>query len=198
MNKAVFRLVQLIVIIGLFSFTMVNDAPEWSIGKTHSKIGFSVTHFFTPVEGYFNDYEGSLKFDPENLGGSSASFTVKVASVNTDNEKRDKDLISNSFFDADKYPEMKFVSTSFSKTDDGYVVKGDLTVKDVTKSVEVPFQVLGVGPHPRRQSTLIMGIKGSFKINRNDYEVGTGNWAATAVVGGEVTINILLEASRNK
>ena len=198
MNKPLLRIVQVALILTFFSFTSIQDAPEWKIGKSHSKIGFSVNHFFTPVEGYFNDYEGSLKFDPENLAGSSANFNVKVASVNTDNEKRDSDLKSDSFFNVEKFPEMKFTSTGFSKTDEGYVVKGNLTVKDVTKPVEVPFQVLGVGPNPWKKNSLIMGIKGSFKINRNDYGVGTGNWAATAVVGGEVTINVLLELNRDE
>ena len=198
MNKPLLRIVQVALILTFFSFTSIQDAPEWKIGKSHCKIGFSVNHFFTPVEGYFNDYEGSLKFDPENLAGSSANFNVKVASVNTDNEKRDNDLKSDSFFNVEKFPEMKFTSTGFSKTDEGYVVKGNLTVKDVTKPVEVPFQVLGVGPNPWKKNSLIMGIKGSFKINRNDYGVGTGNWAATAVVGGEVTINVLLELNRDE
>ena len=198
MNKPLLRIVQVALILTFFSFTSNQDAPEWKIGKSHSKIGFSVNHFFTPVEGYFNDYEGSLKFDPENLAGSSANFNVKVASVNTDNEKRDNDLKSDSFFNVEKFPEMKFTSTGFSKTDEGYVVEGNLTVKDVTKPVEVPFQVLGVGPNPWKKNSLIMGIKGSFKINRNDYGVGTGNWAATAVVGGEVTINVLLELNRDE
>ena len=197
MNKTFLTIAQALLIGTLLSFTTTNEeAPSWSIDKSHSKIGFEVTHFFTPVEGFFNEYEGTLNFDPENLEGSSASFTVKVASVKTDSEKRDKDLQSGNFFNAAKFPEMKLVSTGFEKNNDGYVVKGNLTIRDVTKAVEIPFNVLGIGAHPMKKGKILLAIRGGLKINRNDYGVGTGNWAATAVVGDEVMINIILEANR--
>ena len=169
MNKTFLTIAQALLIGTLLSFTTTNEeAPTWGIDKLHSKIGFEVTHFFTPVEGFFNDYEGNLSLDPDNLEGSSASFTVKVASVKTDSEKRDNDLQSGNFFNAAKFPEMKFISTGFSKTDDGYVVKGNLTIRDVTKAVEIPFKVLGIGEHPMKKGKMLLAIRGGLKINRND------------------------------
>ena len=197
MNKTFLRAVQVVLLVFLFSFTTSNlQAPIWAIDTSHSKIGFEVNHFFTPVVGYFNDYKGELNFDPSDLNGSSVNFVVNVASVKTDSEKRDNHLQSGDFFDAEKFPEMKFSSTSFSKTDDGYIAKGELTIKETTKSIEIPFKVLGLGNHPMKSGTLMLGIKGEFTINRNDYGVGTGSWAATAVVGEEVTIKIIIEAHR--
>jgi len=197
MNKSFLRTAQVVLVGLLFSFTTSNlEAPNWNIDTSHSKISFEVNHFFTPVEGYFNDYIGELNFDPSDLEGSSVNFTVKVASVKTDSEKRDNHLQSGDFFDAEKFPEMKFSSTSFSKTDNGYIAKGNLTIKETTKSVEIPFKVLGMGNHPMKKGTLMLGIKGGLTINRNDYGVGTGSWAATAVVGEEVTIKVIIEANR--
>jgi len=197
MNKTFLRTTQVALLALLFSFTTSKVAgPAWNIDTSHSKIGFEVNHFFTPVEGFFNDYKGALNFDATDLEGSSVNFTVQVASVKTDSDKRDKHLQSGDFFDAKKYPEMKFVSNEISKTDDGFVAKGNLTIRDVTNSVEVPFKVLGTGPHPMKKGVEIIAIKGGLKINRNDYGVGTGSWAATAVVGEEVTVKIIIEGNR--
>lgn len=197
MNKSFLSVIQVMFIALLISFTTSEKlAPGWTIDKSHSKISFEVNHFFTPVEGYFNDYKGELNFDPEDLDGSSVNFTVKVSSVKTDSDKRDNHLQSGDFFDAKKFPEMKFASTGFSKSGNSYVVAGNLTIKDVTKSVEIPFDLLGMGDHPFKKGHKLIALKGGLKINRNDFGVGTGSWAATAVVGEEVTVKIVLECNR--
>ncbi len=197
MNKIFLRTSQVILVAFLFSFTSTKIvAPTWNIDTNHSKISFEVNHFFTPVEGYFNDYKGELKFDPTDLEGSSVNFVVQVASVQTDSDKRDKHLQSGDFFSVEKFPEMKFVSTSISKADEGYIITGRLTIKDVTKTIDMPFEVLGIGDHPMKKGNKIIALKGGLKINRNDYGVGTGSWAATAVVGEEVIIKVVIEANR--
>ncbi len=197
MNKTLLRTAQIAFVSLLLSFTTTKvSAPVWNIDNSHSKISFEVNHFFTPVEGFFNDYKGELRFDENNLKGSLVSFTIQVASVKTDSEKRDKHLQSDDFFDVKKFPEMKFVSTGITKTDKGYVAKGNLTIRDVTKLVKVPFKVLGKGNHPMKKGVEIIALKAGLKINRNDYGVGTENWAATAVVGDEVTIKIIIEGNR--
>jgi len=177
--------------------TISAKAQEWNIDKNHSSVSFEITHFFTPVKGNFRDFTGELSFDPDNLANSSASFTVKISSVDTDNDKRDSDLESGNFFEAGKFPEMNFKSSQFMVGDAGYLIIGSLTIKNVTKEVEIPFKVLGIGMHPSKKGRQIMGIKAEFSINRNDYGVGTGNWTATAVVGDEVQITVILEANRN-
>lgn len=199
MNKTFLKTAQVVLVGLLFSFTTSTiEAPSWKISGSHSKIRFEVTHFFTPVEGSFNDYTAELIFDPADLDNSSVNFNVKVASVKTDSDSRDKHLQSEDFFNTEKFPEMKFESTSISKHKKGFIAKGNLTVKDITKSIEVPFKVLGMGDHPKREGVVMMGIKGEFKINRNDYGVGTGDFVATTVIGDEVSVTIILEASRKK
>lgn len=191
--------IKIMVLGTLLSFTTLTvKAPGWNIDKNHSTFNFEITHFFTPVQGTFKDFNGELFFDPNDLATSSANFSVKVSSVDTNNDKRDDDLRSEHFFEAEKYPLMKFVSSSFKNDGDSYVITGNLTIKDVTKEVKVPFKVLGLGQHPMKKNKVITALKGEFTLNRNDYGVGTGNWAATAVVGDEVKVSILLEASRNK
>jgi polyisoprenoid-binding protein YceI len=182
----------------LLSFTTISaQAPEWNIDESHTSINFEVNHFFTPVAGSFKDFEGGLSFDPDNLEGSTASFTVQIASVETDNVKRNNHLLTGDFFDTKKFPEMKFSSTSFTKDGDNIMLNGKLTIRDVTKDVKVPVKVLGLGQHPMKKGKLLTAMRAEFSINRNDYGVGTGSWAATAVVGDEVNISVLLEANRN-
>lgn len=189
-----------IIALGLFmSFTTYEaQAPEWNIDNSHTSISFEVNHFFTPVAGSFKDFEGNLSFDDENLEGSSAIFTVQIASVETDSDKRNGHLQSEDFFDAKKYPEMKFSSTSFTINGDDYILNGELTIRDITKDVSIPVEILGLGDHPMKKGKLITAMRAEFSLNRNDYGVGSGSWAATAVVGDEVKISVLLEANRNK
>lgn len=199
MNKQMLNLSKVIVL-GLFlSFTTIDaNAPTWNIDNNHTSISFEVTHFFTPVAGSFKDFDGALNFDPENLAGSSADFTVQIASVETDNDKRNGHLQSEDFFNTKKYPEMKFRSSSFTKNGDSYTLNGNLTIRDISKEISIPIKVLGIGEHPMKKGKLITAMRAEFSLNRNDYGVGSGNWAATAVVGDEVKVSVLLEANRNK
>jgi polyisoprenoid-binding protein YceI len=189
-----------VLLIGLFfSFNTIEaEAPVWNIDDNHTSISFEVTHFFTPVAGSFKEFEGALNFDPENLAGSRADFIVQIASVETDNEKRNNHLQSADFFDVKKFPEMKFKSSSFTKEGDNYTIFGQLTIRDITREISIPVNLLGLGDHPLKKGKLITAMRAEFSINRNDYGVGSGSWTATAVVGDEVKIRILLEANRNK
>jgi polyisoprenoid-binding protein YceI len=183
----------------MFSFTTSTiQAPTWKISGSHSNVSFEVNHFFTPVQGHFSDFKGELSFDPADLETSSVSFTIQAASIKTDSDGRDKHLKSGDFFNAEKFPEMTFKSTSISKKGKGFIAKGDFTIKGITKSIEVPFKLLGMGDHPSREGVVMIGIKSEFTINRNDYNVGTGDYIATTVISDEVTITVALEGSRKK
>lgn len=174
-------------------------APSWTIDKTHTSVNFKVNHFFTPVSGSFEDYTVDLKFDPKDLKGSSVDVVIKVKSVNTKNEKRDGHLQSEDFFNAEKFENITFKSTTLEKTGENtFVAKGKLTIKDTTKDFELPFTFLGMADHPWQQGTLVAGMSSSFVIKRNDYGVGTGDWVATAVVGDDVSVDISVEVTRKK
>ncbi|MEX0811674.1 MAG: YceI family protein [Chitinophagales bacterium] len=191
----------LAVLLTVFVAFSVNaqKATKWEIDKAHTSVNFSVGHFFSTVTGKFKDFEGEFHFDPDNLKASSAEFTVFIKSVDTDNEKRDNHLQSKDFFDAETYPKMTFKSTKFEKkSDKEYIVHGELTIKDVTKKVSIPLKITGQMEHPMMKGTLILGVDIKTSINRTDYGVGTGDWAATMVVGDEVEIHIPMELNRKK
>ena len=185
-------------------FTNISNNQElkptaWTIDKAHSNISFEITHFFTPVQGNFHDYSSEIYFDPQNLEESSISVDIMVNSIDTDKKKRDNHLQSGDFFNAEKYPEMSFESSSITKTGDNtFVAKGELTIKDTTKDFELPFTLLGMRDHPMKENAKLAGIKSNFSLDRTDYGVGVGDWAATTVVGDEVNVSLALELNAQK
>ncbi|MBN2663198.1 MAG: polyisoprenoid-binding protein [Bacteroidales bacterium] len=175
------------------------DATMWKIDKSHTSVNFSINHFFSSVPGKFTDFDGMIHFDPNNLKGSKADFSVAINSINTDDAKRDKHLQSKDFFDAETYPKMSFQSTKFEKkSDKEYLIHGKMTIKDVTKNVVLPMKITGEMEHPMMKGTIILGVVIDTTIDRTEYGVGTGNWAATMVVGDEVKIHIPMELNRMK
>ena len=177
----------------------VANAPKWTLDRAHSNLTFSIRHFFTPVVGKFKAYTVDLNFDPTNLASSSINVEVDVNSVDTENDSRDGHLKTADFFDSATYPKMTFKSSSIRKTgDNSFVAKGKLTIRNVTKDIEMPFTLLGVQDNPRNPNAQIAGFESSFKLNRLDYGVGSGDYISTAVIGNELTVNIFLEVNRTK
>lgn len=173
----------------------------WTVDADHTTVGFSVKHFFTPVEGQFDDFEVDLQYDAENPSASTVSARIAVASVNTNNDRRDQHLMSGDFFEAEAHPAITFESTSVrADGDQGLVATGDLTIKGVTREVELPITLLGIQDIPAEMQEMLGGAQriasfhASLSIDRGDFGVGTGNWAATLVVGGQVDIDIAVEA----
>ncbi len=167
----------------------------WNLDKPHTKVGFSVMHMaVTEVEGKFNDFEGSITSKSDDFNGADVSFTAKVASVDTDNERRDTHLKSDDFFNAEKFPELKFTG-KIVKEGNAYKLKGDLTIRDVTKPVT--FDVVYNGSIDTGR-----GIKAGFKvngrINRPEYglkfnaALGTGD----LVVANDVDLIIKVEVNK--
>lgn len=168
---------------------------NWSIDKVHSKIGFSVSHMVvSETEGSFKDYSGTVVSKSDDFNGAEVSFTAKVASINTENERRDGHLKSPDFFDAEKFPEITFKGT-LVKEGNKYKLKGNFTMKGVTKPVE--FDVTYGGSIDTGR-----GVKAGFKltgtINRQDYGVTWANKLASgeAVVGDEVQLTIKVELDK--
>ena len=182
----------------IFAITSVAmSADVFEIDKAHSRVGFAVKHMvISTVRGEFTDYSATILFDENDVTKSSIEGTINVASITTGNERRDNHLRSGDFFDAEQYPEIKFKSEKVVKTDDGYVMHGDLTIRDVTKKVDIPFKVTGIIDDPWGNRRV--GIEASLTINRFDFGV---SWNQTLdkgglVAGKEVDIELLLEATR--
>src|SRR3954468_9585465 len=125
------------------SFTALTGS--YTLDPSHTRIGFVARHaMVTKVRGSFNEFEGTATVDGDNPADSSVRVTIKAASIDTRNAQRDAHLRSNDFLALDEYPEMTFVSTSVVPVDETtFVISGDLTIKDVTKPVTVPFTFEG-------------------------------------------------------
>src|SRR5687768_2722265 len=105
-----------------------------AIDATHSNVEFAVKHMMiTTVKGRFGDVSGTVTVPGS--GEPSVDVTINAASIDTRVEARDNHLKSGDFFDVEKYPTLRFVSTKATRTDDGYSLAGNLTIRDVTRPV---------------------------------------------------------------
>jgi polyisoprenoid-binding protein YceI len=153
-------------------------AVSWFLNPEQSAVSFKIKNFGRNVDGSFKGMKANIKFDEKNPQNSAIEASVDVNSINTGINKRDKDLKSPKYFDAAKYPEIRFKAKSFSKTAKGYLATGDLTIKDVTHQVELPFTFENQGKH---------GVfHGTLSLNRLDYHVG----GKSRILGDHVDVEI--------
>lgn len=158
----------------LLSFT-VFDGPTWKADSVHSRFGFSVNHLgIANFNGSFKEYQLTVTGNTADLTGATVDLTATTASISTDNEMRDKHLKSADFFDAEKYPQFTFKSTSFKKAKGkDYTVTGDLTLHGVTKSVVLTATVVGTTVHPQSKKDMV-GLRVTGVIKRSDFGIGAG------------------------
>jgi polyisoprenoid-binding protein YceI len=157
----------------------------YTLDTAHSRIGFVARHaMVTKVRGAFNEFTGSAVLDGANPANSTATVTIKAASIDTRNEQRDGHLRSNDFLAMDEYPEITFVSTSARQTGPSeFELTGDLTIRGVKRSITVPFTYEGAATDPF--GNFRVGFEGAVTINRKDYGV---TWNA-ALEGGGVLVS---------
>ena len=173
-----------------------NTVKTYNIDKSHSEVTFQVRHLITKVRGHFEDYAGSIEFDAANPANSKVNVTIQVASIDTKEPQRDGHLKSDDFFSAEKFPTITFVSTSITpKGGEDFEVQGDLTIRDVTKSVVLPVTHLGTAKDP--WGNLKLAFEGETTINRKDFGL---NWNAALETGGflvgdEVKIGLQIQAA---
>ncbi len=164
---------------------------DYALDPTHTRIGFVARHaMVTKVRGAFNEFEGTAVLDFADPSRSSATVSIDVASIDTRQAQRDEHLRTNDFFDAPAFPQITFTSTSARKVDDeSFVLAGDLTIKGVTKPVEITFEHTGAAKDPWGNTRV--GFEGTTTLNRSDYGV-TFN-AALETGGVLVSDKIVLE-----
>ena len=156
-------------------------AGNYSVDTTHSSIGFVARHaMITKVRGAFNEFTGEAVVNGANPGESSVKVVIDVNSIDTRQEARDAHLRSADFFDIEKYPNITFVSTKVEATDDDEVeITGDLTIKDVTRSVTIPFEFNGAATDPFGHERI--GFEGKVDVSRADFGL---TWNAALETGG--------------
>lgn len=180
----------------VFIITSAASQTGWKIDPAHSNVEFTVTHLIiSEVTGRFTEFEGVLTQTKEDFSGSSIDATINVKSINTDNEKRDKHLLTPDFFNYEKFPTITFKSASFkSNGKNKFKITGDLTINGITKPVtlETTFK----GETKDSYGNTRVGFKALTSINRFDYDV---KWNAPLETGGlvvgktvDITLNIQL------
>jgi len=182
----------LILVSALAAFS---QTQLFNIDPVHSSAQFKVKHMLvSTVVGRFTDISGTVLYDAQDPTKSKVDAVIKTTSVNTDNNMRDGDL-KNNYFEVEKYPEMKFSSTKIEKRGDQWVATGPLTIKDVTKTVEIPFDVTVANS----QRGPALGASATFKVNRDDYHVAkAGMMDNGATVGKDITIELNIEGHAPK
>ena len=170
------------------------EVERYELDRSHTNIGFVVRHLgVSNVRGKFNKFDGEILLDTEDITKSSVRVTIDVASIDTDNERRDNHLRSEDFFEVARFPGITFVGKRVEKMGQQLVVHGDLTIRDVTRQVAIPFELSGPVNVGRGQKKL--GAEGSITINRFDYGLKWNRMTeAVAVVGPEVRIDLQVEA----
>lgn len=172
------------------------EAGDLEIDLQHSTISFKVRHLFTKVQGRFNEFSGSIAIDEENLAASSVAASIRVESIDTNVEARDKDLRSERFFDVAKHPTIEFESSEITHVSGkaGRIV-GTLTMHGVSREVVLEAEFLGSGKDP--WGNVRYGFTASTTVNRKDYGM-TWNEVVEAggvLVGEEIEIQLDIEAT---
>lgn len=154
---------------------------KWAIDPTHTEIGFKVKHMmFTNVSGKFNAFDATIENDDDHFETSKINFSAEINSVDTNNLDRDNHLRSADFFDAENFPKLSFESTEIKKISEGeFKIIGDLTIKDVTKSVQLDAEYSGLMTDPWGNTKTGLSVTG--KINRKEFGL---TWNAALETGG--------------
>ena len=153
---------------------------KWILDPIHSELEFKVKHLMiSTVTGKFNEFTAELETDTEDFSDTKVSFEAQVASIDTHNTDRDNHLKSGDFFDAEKYPTLKFESASLGKEGDDYVLNGNLTIKDVTKPAKLKVEFGGIATDPWGNVKAGFTLEG--KIKRAAFGL---TWNAALETGG--------------
>jgi polyisoprenoid-binding protein YceI len=164
------------------------------IDRSHSQASFQVRHLLSTVRGRFTTFEGTIAMDAAKPEASSVTFTIDAASIDTDNNDRDKHLRSSDFFDVENHPTITFTSQKIKATGkDTYAVTGMLTMRGVAKTITLPVTYLGAAKDPWGSTRA--GFTTAITLNRKDYGI---NWNKALdngglLLGDDVLVTVELE-----
>ncbi|WP_229055069.1 YceI family protein [Aeromicrobium sp. Leaf350] len=167
----------------------------WNLDPTHTEIGFSVRHLMSKVRGKFETFEGSL-VTAEDVTASKVTVEVDLSSIATGTADRDNHLRSSDFFDVETHPKMTFTTNGVTqKSDSEFVVNGDLTIKGVTKPLELAVEFLGEGGDPWGGTRV--GVEATGEISRKEFGIDFNipvAGADKAMIGDKISLTINAEA----
>ena len=166
--------------------TQSQNEQTWALDPSHSEIQFKVKHLvISTVTGYFRRFDAKVTTPGEGFANAKIEFTADIDSLDTNNEQRDGHLKSDDFFGVENFPQLKFVSSSFTPLNgDAFQLVGDLTIKGVTREVVLQAELGGEATDFYGNQKAGFEING--KINRKDFGL---NWDAVTEAGGVVVSN---------
>ncbi len=165
-------------------------AAHWTVDAAKSKLGFSVAWSNEPFVGVFKSWKADIDFDPADLAHAHAVVTVDLASEASDAPDSDDGVKGAAGFAVDKFPTARFETTRFTHLADGsYVAEAKLSIRGVTKPVSLPFKLAFDGNR--------VHMTGKASVDRSDFGVGRGEWAAPTPVAHAVTVTVDLTATKN-
>ena len=169
----------------------------WDIDPTHSTIGFSARHaMIAKVRGRFAEFTGSITMDGANPAASKADLTIVAASITTENDDRDAHLRTAEFLDVEQFPTITFASTGVVANGSSFTVTGDLTIRGVTRPVDVQWELIGIGQDPWGNTRL--GFEGTAEISRKEFGL---TWNVALEAGGVLVsdnVQLLLDVEAVK
>lgn len=152
---------------------------------TKASVSYEIKNMGIKTNGKFNNLQADIMFNKANLATSTIEASIEVNSIDSDNEMRDKHLKAEDYFDAARYPKIIMKSVSFKpKGGNNFIGIFNLTIKGKTKLIEVPFTY--------NESAGTALFKGSFKINRNDFNIG----GKSMVLADDATVNMVVETAK--
>lgn len=159
---------------------------KWTEDPVHSEVQFRVRHLMiTTVTGYLRKFDVHVETDDDDFTKAhKILFKADINSIDTNNAQRDTHLKSNDFFSADKYPELQFVGKKYGKVGDKYLLQGDLTIRNITKPLNLDVDFGGIVVDPYGQTKAGFTLDG--KIKRKDFEL---SWDAVTEAGQVVVSN---------
>ena len=163
----------------------VFSAPSWQLDRKASQLAFVAVQSGLDVEGLFEEYQASINFHPDELATSHIRVVVEIASLSTQSIDRDRVIKSAAFLDGISYPQALFETSEIIKSSDGYQAAGTLSLHGVTKGIILPFKAQIVS-----NKLLASGV---VTVSRLDFNIGSGQWLATNIVGEEVRIIFSIE-----
>lgn len=178
----------------LFVFSMFASVPvmsnaraaTYAVDKENSQITFSGLHAGNAFNGQFKSWQADITFDETNLKESTVAVTFDTASAKTGNAMYDGTLPSTDWFDTANHKTARFTSTSFAKTETGYSITGDLTIRDITKPVTFDFTLSKDNP---------VTMEAGFTIDRLAYNIGKSSDANAEWVGRDISVKIKIVAA---
>lgn len=149
----------------------------WKIGSD-----FSIKFTSEDPSGIFKEFKGTINFDESDLASAKFDLTIPVSSISMGNGMQNKKSLTPEWFDAAKYPNITYNSTSVAKADKGYMITGNLKIKGVTKVYKIPIDFKKVGETGK--------FTGTFKVNRNDFGIGKAGGAVSDYMKVEFTVPV--------